>query len=74
MFNFTGDLGKGGKGFNVGKAGGKGSIPEATPIKPLVTEVELKLELGSFLLSAKLFYLFQFLSLFFNAFSVFDFC
>ncbi|RWW00559.1 hypothetical protein GW17_00036476 [Ensete ventricosum] len=49
MFNFTGDLGKGGKGFNVGKAGGKGSIPEATPIKPLVTEVELKLELGWFL-------------------------
>ncbi|RRT40601.1 hypothetical protein B296_00047319 [Ensete ventricosum] len=47
MFNFTGDLGKGGKGFNVGKAGGKGSIPEATPIKPLVTEVELKLELVS---------------------------
>ncbi|XP_065018925.1 DNA-directed RNA polymerases IV and V subunit 4-like isoform X3 [Musa acuminata AAA Group] len=40
-----GDLGKGGKGFSVGKAGGKGSIPEATPIKPLVTEVELKLEL-----------------------------
>ncbi|WOK95440.1 DNA-directed RNA polymerases IV and V subunit 4 isoform X2 [Canna indica] len=40
-----GDLGKGGKNSNVGKAGGKGSLPKATPVKPLVTEVDLKLEL-----------------------------
>lgn len=44
MLNFTGDGGKGGKSVHVGKAGGKGSLPQETPIK--VAEVELKLELG----------------------------
>ncbi|KAJ6813146.1 DNA-directed RNA polymerases IV and V subunit 4-like isoform X1 [Iris pallida] len=40
-----GDLGKGGKPYNSGKAGGKGSLPQASVLKPPVTEVELKLEM-----------------------------
>ncbi|XP_010942904.1 DNA-directed RNA polymerases IV and V subunit 4 [Elaeis guineensis] len=40
-----GDWGKGGKDFNAGKAGGKGSLPRATAVKPRLTEIELKLEL-----------------------------
>uniref|UniRef100_A0A6V7QQW7 RNA polymerase Rpb4/RPC9 core domain-containing protein n=1 Tax=Ananas comosus var. bracteatus TaxID=296719 RepID=A0A6V7QQW7_ANACO len=37
-----GDSGKGGKSFNAGKVGGKGSLPHA---KPPTAEVDLKLEL-----------------------------
>ncbi|XP_073011320.1 DNA-directed RNA polymerases IV and V subunit 4-like isoform X2 [Typha latifolia] len=40
-----GDLGKGGKTSNVGKAVGKGSLPRSSGMKPPITEVELKLEL-----------------------------
>ncbi|KAG6500733.1 hypothetical protein ZIOFF_040583 [Zingiber officinale] len=38
----SGDLGK---SSNVGKAGGKGSLPQATPLEPLIAETQLKLEL-----------------------------
>lgn len=40
-----GDWGKGGKPYNSGKAGGKGSLPQASVLKPPITEVELKLEM-----------------------------
>ena len=46
LLKFSGDWGKGGKDFNAGKAGGKGSLPRATAVKPRLTEIELKLELG----------------------------
>lgn len=46
LLKSSGDQGKGGKDFNAGKAGGKGSLPRATAVKPHLTEIELKLELG----------------------------
>ncbi|XP_074592125.1 uncharacterized protein LOC141847915 [Curcuma longa] len=44
LFNNStaGDLGK---SSNAGKAGGKGSLPQAIPLEPLIAETQLKIEL-----------------------------
>lgn len=39
------DFGKGGKDFSSGKGGGKGSLPQAKPVKASVADKDLKLEL-----------------------------
>lgn len=39
------DCGKSGKDFSSGKGGGKGSLPQAKPVKASVTDKDLKLEI-----------------------------